>query len=304
MTVSRVVEPTAADVLAAGAVLWRPAPHGVEIALVHRPRYDDWSFPKGKLDPGELVPSCAIREVREETGLDVRLGVPLSSQRYPLDQRSTGGNGRHKRVHYWAARVVGDDDVAGYLPNDEIDEVRWVPRARARDLLTYAHDRDTLREALSAKKTRTLVVLRHTQAHRREGWHGDDRFRPLLRAGQLQATRLVALLAAYDVTRLVSSSSTRCVETLLPYAGAAGRDIEALAALSEEDATRADVRAVLADAMAGPKRAVVCTHRPVLPHFFDVLGLEDPELSPGETYVVHHRKGRVVATERHEVPPA
>ncbi|MDN5893499.1 MAG: NUDIX domain-containing protein [Nocardioides sp.] len=281
------------DVIAAGAVVL--SPEG-SVLVVHRPKYDDWSFPKGKLDRGEQVAGCAIRETREETGLDIRLGVPLTAQRYPT-------NGRHKRVHYWVGRVVGPDDVSGYQPNPEIDDVRWVPVAEAERLLTYPYDRDTLAEALAVpRKIRTLIVLRHGPAHQRSGWRADDRFRPLLRAGQGQATRLVPVLAAYDATRLVSSSSTRCVETLLPYSGAAGEEIEAMPALSEEEATPDGVRVIVTDLLSGAKRAVVCTHRPVLVHLFGVLGLPDPHLEPGEMCVVHLRKGVVVAIERHLVP--
>lgn len=279
------------DVIAAGAVV--RSKEG-RVLLVHRPKYDDWSFPKGKLDRGEQIPACAIREVREETGLDIRLGVPLASQRYPL-------NGRHKRVHYWVAQVVGDDDVSHYQPNDEIDAVRWATPTEAAALLTYPHDRDTLNEGLSVRRTRTLIVVRHGKAHQRSGWRGDDRFRPLLRAGQLQATRLVPVLAAYDVSHLVSSHSTRCVETLLPYSGAARAEIEAMPELSEEDATEEGVRGVINDLLQGHRRSVLCTHRPVLPHVFAALGLPDRRLDTAEMVVIHLRKGRVIATEEHRV---
>ena len=123
-------EPTSSrrDVLAAGAVVFRP---GRQVLLVHRPRYDDWSFPKGKLDPGEHLTSAAVREVEEETGVHVRLGVPLTGQRYP------NGGGRMKSVAYWVGRAVGDDDVSGYRLNDEIDDVEWVPYDEALARLTY-----------------------------------------------------------------------------------------------------------------------------------------------------------------------
>ena len=137
--------------------------------LVHRPRYDDWSFPKGKLDRGEHATAAAVREVEEETGVRVRLGVPLASQRYPIRVGT-------KLVHYWVGRAVGDGDVGGYEPNAEIDEVAWFPIDKARRRLTYDFDIDTLDEALvHAQKTRTLVILRHSQARSRKAWRGDDR---------------------------------------------------------------------------------------------------------------------------------
>ena len=128
------------DVQAAGAVVLRKG----AVLLVHRPRYDDWSFPKGKLDRGELAPAAAVREVEEETGLRIRLGPPLRPQRYP--------NGRvMKTVSYWHGRVRGDHDVGGYLVNDEIDEVAWVPVDKAQRRLTYTYDRRLSRRHSAAR---------------------------------------------------------------------------------------------------------------------------------------------------------
>jgi 8-oxo-(d)GTP phosphatase len=281
------------DVLAAGAVVFRP---GKDVLLIHRPRYDDWSFPKGKLDPGEHVAAAAVREVAEETGLRVRLGPPLAEQQYTLE------NGNRKVVSYWVGRVVGDDDVSGYAPNNEVDAVEWVAYDKALDRLTHDHDRDTLREAGKVRRrTHPVVILRHSQARSRKAWRKDDRLRPLLRAGQRQAEKLVPVLAAYDATRIVSSSSTRCVETVAPYVDATGRKPELVDGLSEEDATRKSVAGVVEELVAGDEGAVLCTHRPVLPQVFDALGVKDPELDLGEMLVVHVRKGEVVAAERHLV---
>jgi 8-oxo-dGTP pyrophosphatase MutT (NUDIX family)/phosphohistidine phosphatase SixA len=281
------------DVLAAGAVVFRP---GKDVLLIHRPRYDDWSFPKGKLDPGEHVAAAAVREVAEETGLRVRLGPPLAEQQYTLE------NGNRKVVSYWVGRVVGDDDVSGYAPNNEVDAVEWVAYDKALDRLTHDHDRDTLREAGEVRRrTHPVVILRHSQARSRKAWRKNDRLRPLLRAGQRQAEKLVPVLAAYDATRIVSSSSTRCVETVAPYVDATGRKPELVDGLSEQDATRKSVAGVVEDLVARDEGAVLCTHRPVLPKVFEALGVKDPGLDLGEMLVVHVRKGEVVATERHLV---
>ena len=274
---------------AAGAVVTR---RGGEVLLVHRPKYDDWSFPKGKLDRGEHAVTAAVREVAEETGLDVRLGPALASQRYRMS------NGRWKSVDYWTARVVGNDDVALYRPNAEIDAVEWVEWSAAVRRLTYPHDRETLAEARPLRrKTRTLVVLRHGKARSRGAWRKDDRRRPLLQLGEAQAQRLVPLLAAFDVTAVHTSSSTRCVQTVTPYADTTGWPVKLYDELSEEDATVDGVVDLVDGLLDAGESAVICTHRPVLPTVTDALGVPEATLEPGEMLVVHHRKGRVVATE-------
>lgn len=281
------------EIVSAGAVVTR---RGDEVLLVHRPKYDDWSFPKGKLDPGEHVTAAAVREVEEETGLHVRLGPPLTSQRYPV------GSGT-KTVHYWTGRVVGRDDVSAYEVNDEIDSVVWLPWDEAARRLTYDYDRATLAEARPLRrKTRALVVLRHGNARSRKAWKRDDRLRPLLQAGELQAQRLVPVLAAYAVSLVATSSSTRCVDTVKPYCDTTGWPLHLDDGLSEEDATAESVLDVVDELVHARECAVLCSHRPVLPSVFDALGVPDEPLEKGGFTVVHHRKGRVVATETHPAP--
>jgi len=279
------------DVRAAGAVVTRK---GGDVLLVHRPKYDDWSFPKGKLDPGEHAVTAAVREVAEETGLDIRLGPPLTSQRY---QVSTG---RWKTVEYWTGRVLDSDDVDRYRPNDEIDAVEWVGWKAAMRRLTYPHDRETLAEARPLRRsTRALVVLRHAKARSRGGWHKDDRRRPLLQVGEAQAQRIVPLLAALDVTSAHTSSSVRCVQTVAPYGDTTGWPTKLYDELSEEGASRKYVAALVGTLLASGESAVVCTHRPVLPTVLDALGVRDVQLDPGSMLVVHLREGTVTATELH-----
>ncbi len=280
------------DVHAAGAVVARS---GKQVLLVHRPKYDDWSFPKGKLDEGEHVTAAGVREVAEETGLDVRLGPPLRAQRY------AAGN-RMKTVHYWMGRVIGDDDVSHYQANEEIDEVAWVPFDDAMSLLTYPYDRETLRESmLVRKKTRAFVILRHGQARSRKSWRKNDRLRPLVRIGTLQAQRTVPVLAAYDVSMVATSSSTRCVQSVAPYVDVTGVQPRAFDGLSEEDATDEGVREIVQELLDHKGGVVLCTHRPVLPAVFAAVGVTEAKLEPGSMFVVHQRSGKVVATERHTV---
>ncbi|MEV8480184.1 NUDIX hydrolase [Streptomyces sp. NPDC051173] len=123
---------------AAGCVLWRQG-RDVEIALVHRPRYDDWSHPKGKLKRGEEAAGCAVREVREETGMACVLGAPLPTARYEV-------GGRPKEVRYWEARAVS----GAFTPSREVDALLWLPPAAARVRLTQERDRWLVDELLSA----------------------------------------------------------------------------------------------------------------------------------------------------------
>jgi len=295
----------AGRMVSAGAVVVRKArgrteKGELEVLLVHRPKYDDWSFPKGKLDPHEHATTAAVREVAEETGLDIRLGPALSTQSYSV---KNGGGRRTKDVHYWIGRVVGDDDIAGYDPNDEIDQVSWVSVDKAPVQLTYPYDRDTLREALTLrKKSYPLVVLRHTKARARSSWHQDDRERPLTKVGEFQSEQLVPILAAYGVTRVVSSSSRRCWTTVGPYADVTGLEIEETRDLSEEDASSVKVARVVNELLTGKEPAVLCSHRPVLPLIFDSLGLDPAALEPGSLAVLHHRRGRVIGVEVHAAP--
>jgi len=278
------------DVLAAGAVVLRP---GGQVLLVHRPKYDDWSFPKGKVDPGEHPAAAAVREVEEETGLRVRLGVPLASQRYDV----VAGT---KHVSYWIGRVVGDHDVSDYAVNDEIDEVSWLPYEEALVRLTYERDRRTLVDAHQVRRrTRAVIVLRHAQARPRKTWSKDDRRRPLLPEGAEQAAALVPVLAAYAPTRVITSGSTRCVETVRPFVRWAGLRPECDDGLSQEDATPVTVGTAVARLVDGGADAVLCSHRPVLPLVLDALGVPEQPLAPGEMLVAHVRHGVVVATERH-----
>lgn len=260
---------------------------------MHRPRYDDWTFPKGKPDPGEDLAATAVREVSEETGQRVRLGHPLPDTRY----RVAGGP---KRVSYWAARVVGETDTP-FRPNREIDDVRWVRPREARTLLSYEHDLDLLDAFLAlrdtkAHRTRTLVVLRHAKAKAREHWTRDDTLRPLTPTGRRRADDLGPLLDAYGVRRVICSPARRCVDTVEPFAGSLGSTPHLDPRLSE-DATASDVRRAVRDVLAEKPPAVLCGHRPTLPWVFEALGQERPDLSPGEGVVLHLRRGAVVASE-------
>jgi 8-oxo-(d)GTP phosphatase len=203
---------TGIDVLAAGAVLWRAGPGGAEVALVHRPRYDDWSFPKGKLGPDEAMPFAAAREVIEETGFACRLGALLGDVQYQVV------DGR-KLVRYWAAEARGGE----FVPNSETDELRWVDPDQADALLSYEHDRDLLRRFVEVAPPDSVVLLvRHGKAGSRSQWDGEDSLRPLSESGRAQSRHLAALLPLFGPDRLYSAPPLRCRETVAPVADRLG----------------------------------------------------------------------------------
>lgn len=282
------------DVVAAGAVVVRKGSNGREVLLVHRPKYDDWAFPKGKQDPGEHCTATCVREVLEETGVRIRLGRPLRPQVYEVS------GGRSKHVHYWVGHVLGGHDVSGYEVNQEIDEVGWFPLDEARRRLTYLDDLDLLKQYDELPgRTTPLLVVRHASAVEREDWDGPDPARPLDRPGRRQAQALVPVLQAYGVAVLMSSTSVRCTESFRPYAEEEGVKLIEATAFSEEAFDRAHVSEDIGRLLSAKKPAALCAHRPGLPWILERLGVEEEPLDKGELVVCHHRKGRVVATERY-----
>ncbi|MGW0483896.1 NUDIX hydrolase [Nonomuraea sp. NPDC003214] len=275
---------TTDPIRAAGAVVWRGEEGSPEVAVVHRPRYDDWTFPKGKLEPGEHVIAAALREVREETGLTVTLGRALPPVHYLLGTRP-------KRVDYWAGRVAAEDP---FTPGDEVDELRWLSPERARDLLTYEWDAGLLRALPAAPlDTVPLVLVRHGSAGSRQEWQGDDALRPLDAEGRAQAATLAAVLPAFRPRTVLSSPSLRCVQTLEPYT----RDITRDALLAEESQDPRKTPALVGE-LTGP--AVVCSHGKVLPELIAALGGTDLHLRKGAFAVLHRVGGRIVSVEHHE----
>jgi len=252
--------PAGADVLAAGAVLWR-ATGGppVEVALVHRPRYDDWSFPKGKLDVGETLAAAAVREVAEETGFAARLGHALGDVRYTVPE------GR-KLVRYWAAQAL----QGRFVPGRETDELCWLRPDDAGARLSHAHDVDVLRRfAEVGLPTATVLLVRHAKAGSRHGWAGDDDLRPLSGAGREQAVQLAELLALFGPDRLVSAPPVRCRDTIAVLAARRGLAVTDEPLLGER-AYWADPPAGLARLRAlGPGVTVACSQGGVIP---DLVG--------------------------------
>jgi 8-oxo-(d)GTP phosphatase len=283
VTARTAADPHQGVVEAAGAVTWRPAAHDrAEVLLVHRPKYDDWSFPKGKLHPGELAPAAAVREVFEESGVRIRLGLPLPAARYRL------ASGAEKVVRYWAAQPLGPlDRDYPFEPNREVDERGWFGLRQAAHQLTHAMDRALLAK-LPLLETRPLIVLRHAEAVGRDRWQGPDAERPLTEVGIAQAERLTSVLDAYAIRRLLSSDARRCIDTLRPYAVRHGREVEIDPAFAEETEP-AIVWEHSVPLRDSAEPTVLCTHRPTLPTVFDALGIasDGVDLQPAELVVAH-----------------
>ncbi|WP_288766270.1 NUDIX hydrolase [uncultured Varibaculum sp.] len=332
-------------VRSAGALVWRLRPEAnpipgtmipaqrqdIQVLIVHRPRYDDWSWPKGKREPGEAIPATAVREVEEETGVPIRLGAPLTVQRYRLGARVT------KEVHYW----VGFPDVspetlrarplAPLASTKEIDKCQWVGARKAMRLLTRRGDRRLLEELLTrlAERTlytRTLAVLRHAKATKRSHWEGTEMTRPLSRRGSSQVLRLLPALSALGINQIITSPWRRCVATVAPYATLSGTPLKTEASFTE-DAYREDsskmrsvVRGLLTesklDAPASP--LAICVHRPTIPGIIGelapltpnnlgrLLPQDDPYLKTAGMLLVHiadYPEPRVVDLEVFRLDP-
>lgn len=264
-------------ILAAGAVLWRRKA-AVEIAVVHRPRYKDWTLPKGKVDKGETLFAAAVREVAEETGFRCALGRPLGQVSYKV-------GGVPKTVDYFAARVVDGEFTA----NDEVDKLRWLSVPEAAERLTYDHDRAVLAGfAETGPETATVLLVRHGHAGRRDKWPGPDDERPLSKTGKTEAKALARLIPLFAPDRVYSAPNTRCVQTVRRVAEQLGVDVRMEPSLLES-AEQTKALDCLWEIVGEGGTAVVCSQGGVIPDL--VTGLaKDSSVDVGE---VHSRKGSV-----------
>lgn len=283
-------------VYAAGAVLWRRAKgKTIEVALIHRPRYDDWSLPKGKVDPGETAPVAAVREIFEETGHHAHLGRRLATVTYPVEQGV-------KKVHYWVARSTG----GRFTPGNEVDQLVWLPVADAMKKLDYAQDRKVLRRFNKyPADTKTVLVVRHGTAGSKSRFHGDDTKRPLDKKGRAQAEALVGQLLAFGATDVYSADRVRCYQTVEPLAAELGVAIRDEPTLSEEsyakNPKRGRQRVVQIAARKGTP--VICSQGKVIPDLIawwaerDGVRPDKARNHKGSTWVVSLAAGRVIAAD-------
>jgi len=282
---------------AAGALLWRESSAGeIEVALVHRPRYDDWSLPKGKIDGDETPLACAYREVFEETGIKARFTRQLGSVEYE-------DNGTQKRVKYWVAQALGTSD---FVANEEVDQLRWLKPSDSIELATHQSDKEMIERFLEIEgPTDTLIILRHTKALERGDWDGDDSLRTLNESGFAQAKSLIDHLAPFGIDEIYTSDFTRCVQTVSPLGESRGLVVSKVPSLNEATFESDPERSIsFANALKQDERNIlICSHNPVIPTMLrgilntKLKNKDLIKLEPGDAWLVHRFKGEIVALD-------
>lgn len=291
-------------VFAAGGVLWRDDPAEPEVALVHRPKYDDWSLPKGKAKVGEHLLVTALREVTEETGYRPRIGPFLITLQYLV---TSGGRPSNKVVTYWSMRC----GEGSFRASSEVDQMQWLPLDEARRCLTSESDRTVLDTfGRTSRDTELLLLIRHgeTVATSRR-IKGRPEGQLLNRSGRDQAESLVPVLERLGVTDLLSADLPACIDMLTPFAEATGLTVRREAELTRAGfvGNEADVADRVRRDAASSESLVVCGEKRVIAGLLSTLG-HSPDISPpqeitvkkGGWWLLHHRDGVVTAYERHE----
>ncbi len=268
-------------IIAGGGIVWRRAKDGIELLIVHRPNYDDWTFPKGKLDRSESIRQAAQREVLEETGLRTRLGMYLGESQYETPA------GNEKIVHYWAMEAV----KGKFKANAEVDKAKWLPLSKATSKLTYKRDRTFLQELGDRwwNPSPRVYLVRHAHAGDRYSWTGDDMLRPISDLGEIQTKQLSDIFADLGVQRIVSSPWLRCVQTVEPLAAAAGLELQTHEALAEGASPKKTAKLLR---RLAAQRSVAVSHGDVIFATLSYLASEGMELPPivdaskGSTWVL------------------
>ena len=290
---------------AAGVILWRERkPFELEIALVHRAKFDDWTFPKGKIEEGESAIQAAYREVIEETGIKPVFGPFIGHAEYEVE-------GDKKKVQYWMAKAPDEDSE--FSPNEEIDRLEWVNMKQARHFLTYDVDREVLKFFRDSERHgNVMVLLRHAKAVKRSDWNGDDSDRPLITEGQVMAKKLVSHLEMYGINEIHTSDAYRCMSTVEPFHEKFGTIKVVTDQLSEYAFQKDDMLAVsyIKQLAKFGGNYLICSHNPILPLMVDQIVKYpedfdlDNELHPGDAWIVHHRGGKVFAVNFLKAPTA
>jgi len=289
--------------IAAGGVIWRKnSKNEIEVVLVHRNRYEDWSLPKGKLDSGETLIGCAYRELIEETDLNIKLGPYIGEVEYFVPDGL-------KRVSYWTATLLGDQKP--FTPNQEVDAIGWFTLTEAADKATRDSDREILAKfADTPYDTSALIMLRHAKALAREEWQGEDEDRPLDILGQQQAKRMHAIYQVYGLQQIHTSDAVRCLDTISQVARIEELHPIITSAVSEYTWKKNKDKALdyAKELIKINEQILLCSHNPVLPRMMEKLTKKidfdypDNKLLPGEAWVLHHDKKEVLQIERFVAP--
>ena len=283
---------------AAGALLWREVDsRNLEIALIHRPRYDDWSLPKGKIEDGETALQCAYREVFEETGIKATFTRQLGSVEYEE-------SGQKKRVIFWAARCAVD--IGAFIVNEEVDELVWFTPEGALAKATHDLDRQMIEDfQAQEQRTDTLIILRHAKALERGDWDEADSERTLDEVGFDQAQLLIKHLEPFAIDEVYTSNYTRCVQTVTPLSHSRGLTITQVPSLNEETFENDPQRSVaFANALKqDEKNILICSHNPVIPTMLrgilntKLKNKDLIKLEPGDAWIVHRVRGEIVGLD-------
>ncbi len=290
-------------ITAAGGVVWRRDIEGeVEVLLVHRPRYEDWSLPKGKLEEGEALIACAYREILEETGLSIKLGPYIGSVEYFVPDGL-------KNVSYWSASLIDDKSI--FHPNEEVDQIVWLDLESAAFRATRDSDRSILeRFGVTPYDSSALIMLRHAKALERSEWQGEDEDRPLQLIGQLQAKRMLSLYQVYGIDEIYTSDAVRCLDTVVQMAKSLQITPVITNAVSEYTYKKNKEKAIdyAKDLIKKNQQMILCSHNPVLPRMMGKLTKKidfdypDNKLLPGEAWVLFHNKREVLQIDRMAAP--
>ena len=289
-------------ILAAGALVWRKSKEKkIEIAVIHRPKYNDWTIPKGKVELNESSIACAYREVIEETSLETEFAMYLGEVKY----QSLDGP---KQVSFWSAQVVKENT---FTSNSEVDEIKWVEAAKAAKFLSLESDKEILSKFNKLKyESKPLVLLRHAKALSRDEWQGDDDDRPLDSLGQMQAKRLLSIYQAFNLEQIHTSDAIRCYDTVEPMAKALGLRLEVSNKLSESafKKDKEDAFDYARDLIKSDKRALLCSHNPILPKVLNKLTKksdvesDEEKLYPADAWVIHRIGKEVIQIDRIDAP--
>ena len=289
-------------ILAAGAVLWRKSEKKkIEVLIIHRPKYDDWTFPKGKAEIGEPLIACAYREVLEETNIETAFGPYLGEVEYLT-------NDGKKKVSYWAAKVIKEKE---FNPNAEVDQLKWVEVKKVKELLTLNTDKKILEQFLKIEPdTKPFILLRHAKAVTRDEWQGEDDDRPLDSYGQNQAKRLLAMYQVFNLEQIHSSDAVRCYDTVIPIAKGLNIRLEVTGKLSEDTYKKDKEKAFdyAKDLIKLNESVLLCSHNPILPKMLNKLtkksevDTDEGKLLPADGWVIHRIGKEVIQIDRIDSP--